>query len=203
MEENNVVLDIIITFIKACQKKNDVIEPNEQSSFRIWKCRYLLGQILRNYQINDRYLITVAAKQTWEKITSKPIDHYHYREIVECDIDSDVILDRYIGNSSKKNGEIHTKEHPRFVYRDVFHEEHIIPLNMIIDELCELSEVTYETVIPILNKICICRMLKNEDRKIIEKKKRNYNSAKEIIEEVYRKYDIEIYNWDIEKTKYV
>jgi len=61
----------------------------------------------------------------------------------------------------------------------------------IINELLNLEVVSEENVIDILNKIYVCRMLKEEDRNLKPKNHRT-TDLKYVIEEVYDKCGIEL-----------
>lgn len=76
-----------------------------------------------------------------------------------------------------------------FAYREVFHDEHIIPINVIINELLKLSNLNYQTVVEILSKISVCKMLKTEDRSIYNARKRVFD-VNEIIETTYLEANI-------------
>ena len=78
-----------------------------------------------------------------------------------------------------------------FLYREVFHDEHMITICDIINELLNLEVVSEENVIDILNKIYVCRMLKEEDRNLKPKNHRT-TDLKYVIEEVYDKCGIEL-----------
>jgi hypothetical protein len=74
-----------------------------------------------------------------------------------------------------------------FIFRDVFHVEHIIPISMIIDRLVELDEkdeLNDETINETLNLIYVCRITKQEDRSIKEKCNRSL-VVNDVIENVY------------------
>ena len=63
------VLDIIIAFVKAIK-----IYRLDDGNECIWSPKYLLGQILRQYRIgDDKFLLSVAAKNMWSEITNDEV----------------------------------------------------------------------------------------------------------------------------------
>ncbi len=200
MEEKNVVLDIIIEFIKACKGERKAIEhrTGEGEVLAIQSTEYLLGQIIRQYAIDiSHHFVSVAAMEKWKKISSEPIFKYWYRMAVTKTTEGVAEVEKCVG-SSKKFMEIKLEKGDTFIFRDVFHDEHIVPVNMIIKELVKLQEPNYSNVKEILDKIYVCRMLKTEDRNIKNKSKRSLDYEKVIANE-YRNVGIEVKrmnSWD-------
>ena len=82
--KENKVLDIIITLAKAI-KATEVPDQDkcqyylDDGTNRLWGAKYLLGQVLRQYRINDDHIfISVAADKLWKEITDKEIKDYNY-----------------------------------------------------------------------------------------------------------------------------
>ena len=196
--DKNPILDIIICILK--NRKSYLV--NKKTSFKIectyngkiyglWNSSYLLGQIIRQYQISDdNYYISSKANALWERITKQNIWNYSYRDKIFCESDEEINVKSYKGASSEYSI-ITLNSGVPFIFNDIFHDEHIIPINIIIKELESLPEYTYKTVEEILGQIKVCRMLKEEDREIKERCRRpldfNY-----IVENIYKKYGIEI-----------
>lgn len=88
-------------------------------------------------------------------------------------------------NPFKKNHDL-SAPNASFKYREVFHDEHIIPIDTIIRELRENTPLDEDNVLRIVNKISICRMLKEENFSIIDQKHRKNKSVKQIIAEDYQ-----------------
>ncbi len=206
MEDKNIVLDIIIEFIKGCKNKEKdeagkeypIIENGKDDAdyMAINSPDYLLGQILRQYHVKpSHYLISEAAVEKWKEISREPIFKYWYRNMVTKETDGETEILRFVG--SKKEGEkkiIHKGE--TFIFRDVFHDEHIVPISMVLDALCKLENPDYEKVKEILDKIYICRMLKTEDRHNITKKSKRSDDLdyKKNIRDYYK--NIKVMNVD-------
>jgi hypothetical protein len=100
------------------------------------------------------------------------------------------IVNKYSGASKNALVESIGKD---FIFRDVFHDEHIIPIAVIIEELLKLkdSEITPEKVAKIIDKICICRITKEEDRKITPRYKRS-SDLSEAYETAYKPNQVKI-----------
>lgn len=194
MSEKCEVFDIIITLVKSFKTLDSngnphVISKYENKEIYLWNCKYLLNQVLRNYNVPpERYHITKAAKSLWDSITDENIKNYYYREKVVNKKLKFVEVKEYKGSSKHYNlRKISRNE--SFIYRDVFHNEHVIPIDMIIDELINLPNPDdYASIEQILNKIHICRMLKEEDRRIPPGcKSARPNNYDEVLRDVYGK----------------
>ena len=196
--DKNPILDIIISILQ--NQKNYCINTKTSSkvecicngkTYVLWNSDYLLGQIIRQYNISeDKFYISQKANSLWEQISKQNIWNYSYQDKVFCENEKEIIVKSYKGASSKYSTTT-LKSGVRFIFNDVFHDEHVIPINVIIKELKSLSEYTYKAVEEILDKIKVCRILKEEDREIKEKSRRpsdfNY-----VVENIYKKYEIEI-----------
>ena len=172
---NNEVLDIIISFIKGCKDKENRINVTTDRYYAIGNSWYLLGQIIRNYCVDiNHYYISEAAVNKWNDISALPIFNFWYRNIVEMEKDKTVVIHEYVGNS-KKFTERELNKGDKFVFRNVFHDEHMVPIKMILDEVLSLEVLNYDSVKDILDKIYICRLLKDEDRMLPTKYNRSTN----------------------------
>lgn len=173
----NEILDIIISLINGV-KAGGHIESDGQI---LWGSKYLLNQTIRQYsQPNDHYFISEKALDLWNKITSEDIMSKYYRDRVILDkTDGTITLKCYKGNS-KHFTEWTPNKGDGLTYRDVFHDEHIVPVKMIIKELIALEHPNYENVKEILGKIRVCKMLKEEDKLIKNKSNRSTDYKKAI-----------------------
>ena len=185
----NKVLDIIIEFIKGYNAKDSRL-LSEDGKSGINSCNYLLPQIIRQYCLNvNQIYISTEAINLWNQISGEPIFDYWYRDKVTMTKDGEVEIEEYVGNSNKPKELRKLKKNDTFTFRDVFHDEHIIPIKMIVDELVALKDPNYENVKSILDKLAVCRMLKTQDRKIIHKYNRSTNLC-EVFKTDYK--DIEL-----------
>lgn len=196
MEEKNIVLDIIIEFIKALKTKDKAIEVNINGKmYKIWSCKYLLNQLLRQLHTpKERWYISKKAKELWDKLSPTPIENYHYNDIVQVVSDASIEVEIYKGNDSHFEKRT-LKSGDKFKFNSVFHEEHIVPINVIIHKLLELDNLTYANVESILDKIAMCRILKSEDKLLNKQAKKNRPcDAEEVLKRIYyEKTGIEIF----------
>lgn len=188
------VLDTIILFIKAVKEKENIKSENETIP-SIGNARYLLGQIIRQLRFDgdkykDHYFVSKNAADKWKQISNKDIFEYYYRMTVYCENKEEIVIHKYKG-SGKAFDELRIKSGDKFVYRDVFHDEHMIPVSDIIERLLALDEPNYENVGEILNSIYICKMLKDEDKKLKLKFHRP-SDIRQVIEQVYKPAGIEV-----------
>lgn len=206
MEEKNVVLDIIIEFVKALKNKDGAMETNINGTmYKIWNCKYLLNQILRQWHTpNERWYISKKAKDLWDKLNvGKPIENYHYTDKVICNNEIPVEVKIFKGSSNHFDTATLKKGCHPFNFNSIFHEEHIVPISVIIEQLCNLNELNYKNVEEILNKISICRILKEEDKDLNanhSKKNRPCDPIK-VLNETYKKAGIELHLENKNSTK--
>lgn len=179
----NVAIDIIITFLKNWHSYNEngttygyLGAPTDKYNtecINLWSPKYLLGQILRQIPVTKKY-VSDAAQELWDQLTDDDIWKYNYQDKVQTK-NKDVNVKKYKGASKTAEDEEGKEVGNSFIFREVFHDEHIIPIAVIIEELLELKggEITPEKVAKIIDKICICRITKEEDRKIKPRYKRS------------------------------
>ena len=188
----NKVLELIIEFVNAINNGDKIsYTDSDKREYQITNCRYLLGQIIRSYYLPPtNYHISVAAMALWNRITSADIHKHFYAETIVCDRADDVEVNIYKGNA--KSGE-KTKimMNSRLRYNDVFHNEHMVSVKTITTQLLTEKDISCEKVSEILNKIHICRILKDEDKKIKHKSTRP-DDYKIVIKNDYREAGIEI-----------
>ena len=198
--------DILIKFIEASKNNKDIethfngkiysINPNKN---------YLLSQILRQYRIPKNHIfVSKKAKKLWHELTLNKCDikDNSYRERIEyIGEKNEYIFYPYKGanRSPDNNKKIVLKKNSKFYFNDIFHFDHIIPISVIINNLKEAHPLTYEQIAEILDNIYACIMLKEEDRNIKKRFKREYDVIR-VVENDYRNtkdnIPIEIDNWD-------
>ena len=190
------VLNIIIEFLNGCKNDGKIVDENKDEYCAIHNCHYLLGQIIRNYHVEyNHYYISENALEFWKKITDKPFFKFWYRDKVTMEKEDSVVVKEYVGNS-KHHTERELNINDKFTFRDVFHDEHMVPIKMILDELLALDNPNYDNVKKILDKIYICRMLKEEDRDLENKYNRSTN-INEVINNDYKNIKlIQLKSWD-------
>ena len=204
----NVAIDIIITFLKNWHSYNEngtnyeylgaTTDKYNAESINLWAPRYLLGQILRQIPVTKKY-VSDAAQELWDQLTDEDIWKYNYQDKVQVPVKNQkTIVNRYSGASNNALVESVGKD---FIFREVFHDEHIIPIAVIIDELLKLKDgkITPENIAKIIDKICICRITKEEDRKIKPRYKRS-SDLSEAYETAYKPNKVKITSLEEELT---
>lgn len=174
--EHNVVIEFIKTLVRASKNGNCIEENGE----KIHNTSYLLNQTLRQYELkHEHYFISEKANLLWERLTSEDIMSCYYQHKVKCDRATGIIVREYVGNSKHSNERLINKDDV-ITYRAVFHDEHIVPINIIQQELNDLATLDDESVKTVLGKIRICRMLKEEDKETVNKRNRSSDYRKAI-----------------------
>ena len=200
MDKNN-VLDIIINFIKGIKTNNQICSNFAQSEvLEINNCGYLLSQILRHYQIPaSQYFVSEKAFELWSKISTDSIFNYTYRDKVKKNVNGSILVDKYKGGEKfphKKDCEIKCGE--TLIFNDIFIDEHVVPINIIIKNLLELQNLDYVSVKNVLDKISICKLLKEEDRRIVNKSNRSID-YKEVFNTDYLEAGIKVKDFVYDK----
>lgn len=198
MDNKNEILEFIIKLVNALKKDQNFLKVGKQTIFGV---KYILGQTLRHYQIPEsHYCVSEKALSEWkEKFSLNPyvlfsldengIVQYRYSETIHLTKETEFEQSNITSNNRKKI------KGRKFVFHKVFHEEHIVPINMIINELKELDELTYTNVLNVLDKIYICKMLKQEDEKLNDKgykRKRSSTNFQDIINNEYKDAGINV-----------
>ena len=98
----NKVIGIIIDFVKALQSKDRALISIESNrTYKISSPKYLLGQILRQYELEqNKYYYSTSAKLLWEKLSTQDMWNYSYRQYVHCENDEPVLISEYTGNGN-------------------------------------------------------------------------------------------------------
>lgn len=200
-EKDDSLLDFIIFLVRIINEKTDkktrCITSNGIEISGSSGMEYILNQLIRQiYVTDDNYYVSEAALIQWNELTSETqnIFDFYYRNTISCDRvnDENYIefkdLKRYTGNSDESADPALRKKKKggySLTYNDVFHDDHIIPVSLVIEELIKLAdknELNRDRVAEILSKLCLCKMLKSEDRKIKTKYKRYFDKEKNIKE---------------------
>ncbi len=182
-----------IIFLLKDYKESLSQEYNQNEDYWMGGHKYILNQMLRQLKLPVSHIfVSERALNLWNKITDDNILEKNYRDRVKCK--SEENLPHYIGN--RKTPELESlsiKVGSTFTYNDVFHDDHIIPLKVIIDKMINLenSILNRENINAIIEQIYICKMLKEEDRLITHKSKRA-DDLSQILDEDYNK--IKVFN---------
>lgn len=198
MDKHNKVLDIIINLLDGLRSGGDLRDDFGGEDLVLNDCSYLLNQSIRQYKIPQcHYFVSKKAFELWSKIRSDSIFNYWYRKKVVKNVEGEVFINKYRGGEKEpysKNYKLKYGE--TFTFNDVFTDEHIVPVNNIIKELINLPVINYESVKNVLDKIYICKVLKEEDRKIANKKSRSLD-YREVLAFDYFDVGIEIKDFDL------
>ena len=168
MKSNNKDIEVIINILKLMKNPDE-----DANDFKIdpGGLKYLLGQILRQLQIpQEKLYLSYRARLLWNEIRSSSKDStfdYYYQKRVIHENETPIKVLTYKGASSTPVERL-LKKDEWFRLRQVFHDDHVIPMKLIVERLVQLKEPNYENVMDILKNISVCRMLKSEDRKIRE-----------------------------------
>ncbi len=180
--KNKAIIESILCLLKEYKKESAKIHPNTSD---MEKLHYLICQTIRQYTIPpDNYHLSKTALSLWKKLSKDDIMKYHYRDIVDCDkISGEIVCDSYKG-ASKIGTPVTLSKGSKFVFRQIFHEDHVIPVSIIWDKMLKIP-VNQNTIENLLNKMHICILLKEEDRRIPTTKGRNLD-FNEIINNIYK-----------------
>lgn len=187
-------LDIIIAFLKARKKgkkDNEQIVECEYNGFKydVYSGGYLLNQVIRELYIPpEHYKVSKRAKMLWDELTSDDINKYFVGSVITCDKvkdDKPIKVKFFKGNSNTPYEIKSVKRNEKLLYNRIFHNEHIVTINDIVNELLKLESPNYNNVAEILNKIYICRILKVENKYIKHQKHRCSLNFVDIIKNEY------------------
>ena len=200
--------DILIALIKGCQQNGDDqhIDGPENHDAKIGNLKYLLGQIVRSlWNRKGHKGLSKEAARIWDGLkVGEDIFDYYYQCKVFYKNDVPVHVKGYIGAKSNPDWEEDlkfTKEGDYFRFRQVFHIEHIVPISVILEQLISLDlsedlDVVYSKIEAILDKIYVCYITKEEDRKLNKRAKTNRpDDYRKVIEGVYKDAGIEVIEW--------
>jgi len=164
---DSVTLNLIKTLLEAYRSvDNTNATAQNKSDWNYTLCKdgveYLLNQALRQPWLpQDHYLVSVEAKKWWDEYADGDILLSYYQKPVYLKKEIKE-LPYYKGN--KHEGlKYDYKIGEHFSYRSYFHDEHIVPVYEIERELLELEDITLENIDKVLQKIYICKMLKEEN----------------------------------------
>lgn len=199
--QQNKILDIIINLIIGIKNNNQLSEKNNSNTMCLVGCSYLLNQTIRQYQISQsHYFVSEKAFELWNRISTDDIFKYTYRDKVVKNTEYEVTINKYKGSEKTPfEKSLPIKKGDSFIYNDVFIDEHIVTVSNIIDELLNLPTYDYLSIIKILDKIYICKMLKTEDH-IIKNRSNRSTDYREVIVHDYLDVGIKIKNFNYKTT---
>ena len=194
---NNTIFNIIRDLVFG-SLNNQLITTYEGSEYNLKNTHYLLGQVLRQIELpKERILVSNSTLELWNKLGLDINDIYNCEWKKKIISNNDNVIVYEYNGASKTPKDIKGRTLMKgdyFEYRAVFHDEHIIPINVIINGLKELAikkELTDDKIKELIDKIYICKLTKEEDRKISKKCNRPLELL-ECYQEVYKNCSITI-----------
>lgn len=161
--KNDAIIDAILCFLKEYKNEAAKKQPDKDD---LEGLHYIIGQTIRQYIIPKRnFHLSKGAKDLWDKLSKDDIMKYHYRDIVECDIASGTIKCNSYKGASKTGKNLFLSRGSKFVFREIFHEDHIVPVSLIWETMRD-NPMTKQSLKTLLDKMHICFLLKEEDRRI-------------------------------------
>lgn len=116
----------------------------------------------------------------------------HSHDKVVCDKLANAVREYRVFTGAQKDGVKCEISEDGFKFGAMFHEDHVIPVSMIFDALVKLSPADRKSIKHLLNKMHICILLKEEDRKLGRTKGRSLNYRK-TIEDVYTRHHVALF----------
>ena len=181
--KNDAIVDSILCLLREYRK--EMIAPNSNNA-DLNSLKYLINQTIRAYDIpeENRHL-SKAAHNRWDELTMHDIRKYHYKKMVICDkLKVTKKYELFIG--AQKTGNLTEFNNGyEFEFRKMFHEDHVIPVSMIFDEMVKMPVVNKPLIENLLNRMHLCVILKEEDRRISRTKGRSldfYTTIKNVYE---------------------
>ena len=189
--KNEAIIKSIITLLDAYNKT--LSDKSNQGKRNSNSLKYLINQSIRQYDIpSDNWHVSNAALTLWYNLTKEDIKNYHYRDAVTCDnLKQPWNTDLFQG-AYKEGDEREIFPNDSFLFNELFHEDHVIPVSLILEEIIKSPIIDYNSIKTILDKMHICVILKEEDRKLGRTKGRDLVFNKTIVD-VYNKNGVELF----------
>ena len=188
--KNKAIIGSILHLLKGYQQEMTRPIPNVRDLDNL---HYLLGQSIRQYDIpSGNHHVSQEAHRRWTELSTDDINKYHYKDKVVCDnLCGSVTYDYYKG--ANKFGEPATlSKGSVFDFRQMFHEDHVIPVSLILGQMIQMQTPNNKAIENLLNKMHLCIILKEEDRKIGRTKGRSLVYS-DTIEKVYNSSGVYLY----------
>lgn len=187
--KNNVIVNTLITLLNGYK---NLLQQNAPSNRELRSLNYLIGQVIRQYDIPmSNVHVSGGAASLWNKLTSANMNDYWYKESVVCDNLLGQITCLFYKGSVKVGESAPIHKGDTFCFNDLFHVDHVVPVSIIKQELLNLDVVDYSSVMNVLNKMHLCKILKEEDRKLGRIKDRT-SDYQETINTVYNPKNVNI-----------
>lgn len=144
--------------------------------------KYLIGQIVRQYDVPaSNWHVSKAAEDRWCELTANPnIRDYHYKDLVKCDKLAESKTYNVYKGASKAGVKRKLNSGSAIQFREMFHEDHVIPVSLMLDELAKMNSISAAGIKALLDKMHLCVILKEEDRVIGRTKGRSLDFQKTV-----------------------
>lgn len=187
--KNRALIDSIKRLLDAFHELSDL---SNQDKTVLSGLRYLLGQSVRQYVIpSENHHVSKAALDQWKCLSKDKIENYRYRDMVKCDNLNKPKCFRLFKGANNKGAYRKLSPNESFIFRDMYHEDHVIPVSLILNELISAEKINIEMIKNTLDKMHMCVILKIEDRKIGRTRERTLDFEKNK-KDVYEANEIEI-----------
>ena len=159
---NKCIIASIVVLLKGYQRLKASSNSNKM---HISSLKYVLGQTVRAYKVPQKQIfISQAAEKRWNELTNFDINNFDYKQSFRCNRLKQSITCKMYKGSQKDGQNVQINPNDKVCFNDMFHVDHIVPVKLIMDELLKLTQINSQNVSNILQKMYLCRMLKEEDR---------------------------------------
>ena len=159
---NKCIIASIVVLLKGYQRLKASSNSNKM---HISSLKYVLGQTVRAYKVpKQQIFISKAEEKRWNELTNFDINNFDYKQSFKCDQLKQSITCKMYKGSQKDGQNVQINPNDKVCFNDMFHVDHIVPVKLIMDELLKLTQINSQNVSNILQKMYLCRMLKEEDR---------------------------------------
>lgn len=161
--KNKVIIESILCLLSGLNGLKD-----GDSKKNIDSLRYLLGQSIRHYDVpEENYHISQAAKDRWDELSNDCIRNYWYRKQVKCNNLKFAKSYKLYKGSTNTGTPTSLNLGESFEFRQMFHEEHTIPVSLVMNALTNNPKIsTKKDIEELLDSMHISILLKDEDRAI-------------------------------------
>jgi hypothetical protein len=183
-EKNKAIIEVILCLLKVYKMGMGLPESSGRESI-LKSLKYLIPQTIRQYDLpRTHYHLSVAAKRRWDKLSSEDIMQQHSQDHVDCDKLEGISITCLLFVGAKKEGTPAEITEDGFTFRQMFQQDHVVPVSMIFKQMLQMGNADAGTIRRLLNKMHICTILQEEDHMIGKTKGRCLDYRK-TIDDVY------------------
>lgn len=182
--KNDAIIDAILCLLKEYKAEAAKVETVTRKA-NLDSLKYLIVHSIRKYDVPARHRhVSKKAYARWVQLSDEDIMTKHYQDRVFCDKLAGIVRQYDLYKGAKKKGARQDVSEEGFRFREMFHEDHVIPVSLIFNALIAMKTVNRKSVKELLNKMHICILLKEEDHELGRTKNRSLN-YQETIRKVY------------------